>query len=418
MKRLHEAALRVGDIILTTATSAVSKAIRMGTRSDISHAMIYVENFSVIDATNQGVQSRNTQRLFLEDDSSIYVLRPREELSADQVLSICNFVRAQVGTQYSTREAMRTAVGGAADWTRKQFCSRLVAQAYASVGFKLVADPNYCSPGDIKNSDFLTEVQDATVTVTEEELAFWQSRVDFPEMMRMAINAILDAARKRNPDIQSLNDLDAHLARHPEDDHYMCQALVDSSYLTLWEVEKDKNPWQYDFELMNERPESPGLETYCRGAVAGEAAGPNRYIINRDGYAHYSQIYGLRYFRLMLSLYETLASLHRIRVNVAREWLEANRELAPVPETVLRPHTPEWFEALKLWDPAQAEMTNTVIEKTGRRDVCSVCGDDPAKDYRLEEAYRPPAGVDTLRLCKDCLEIRRGMGKPYMPLPD
>jgi hypothetical protein len=46
MKRLNEASLKVGDIILTTTTATVSKAIRTATRSDISHAMIYVQDRS------------------------------------------------------------------------------------------------------------------------------------------------------------------------------------------------------------------------------------------------------------------------------------------------------------------------------------------------------------------------------------
>jgi cell wall-associated NlpC family hydrolase len=59
-KRLDDALLYPGDIVLTTTTAAISKAIRMATRSDISHAMVYVENCSVIDATGEGVHARNT----------------------------------------------------------------------------------------------------------------------------------------------------------------------------------------------------------------------------------------------------------------------------------------------------------------------------------------------------------------------
>jgi hypothetical protein len=59
MKRLNDASLKLGDIVLTTTTAAVSKAIRAATRSDISHAMVYVEDRSVIDATAEGVQARN-----------------------------------------------------------------------------------------------------------------------------------------------------------------------------------------------------------------------------------------------------------------------------------------------------------------------------------------------------------------------
>ena len=110
------------------------------------------------------------------------------------------------------------------------------------------------------------------------------------------------------------------------------------------------------------------------------------------------------------------SNLHRTRLDVARRWLENNNLLAPVAETILRPHSQEWFKALEVWNPQQAAMTKYVTEQTGSLDVCSVCGDDPAKDYRLHQAYRPPGGVDTLRLCDGCLTIRQGMGEPYMAL--
>lgn len=182
MKKLREEALKTGDIILTTTTAAVSKAIRLATKSDISHAMIYVQDHCVIDATAEGVQARNTQRLFLEDNGSVHLLRPRHELPADQVKALCNYVRGQVGAQYATKEARRTAVRGARQWTRKQFCSRLVAQAYASVGVMLVGDPNFCSPAELKHSALLIEVPNATVTVPAEEAAVWEGREDIPQL--------------------------------------------------------------------------------------------------------------------------------------------------------------------------------------------------------------------------------------------
>lgn len=132
MKRLDETVLKVGDVVLTTATAAVSKAIQTATRSDISHAMVYVEDRSVIDATAEGVQARNTQRLFFEDGCAVHVLRQRGGLTGEQSRGIRSFVRSRVGTQYSTREAIRTVLGGAHGWTKKQFCSRLVARPVAS----------------------------------------------------------------------------------------------------------------------------------------------------------------------------------------------------------------------------------------------------------------------------------------------
>ncbi len=43
MKRINDAVLRPGDIILTTSAVKVSKGIRFATGSDISHATVCVE---------------------------------------------------------------------------------------------------------------------------------------------------------------------------------------------------------------------------------------------------------------------------------------------------------------------------------------------------------------------------------------
>jgi Permuted papain-like amidase enzyme, YaeF/YiiX, C92 family len=415
MKKLNEASLKVGDIILTTTTAAVSKAIRMATRSDISHAMIYVQSHSVIDATEEGVQSRNTQRLLFDDDCSVHVLRHRDGLSDEQCRSICTFVRTTIGAQYSRREAIQTALGGGQHSTSKQFCSRLAAQAYASAGIKLATDPNFCSPAEIASSPCLIEVQGAVVAVTAREAARWEGREDLPQIMRSAINFVLDGARVKNKDIQSFDELDRHLIQHPEDDDHVCRLLEASGYLTVWRVDLENSPWQYDLDLMSAFSGSePGIEDYCWSVLSDEAAGPNRYFVNRGGYAMLSKQYGLHVFGLMMELYDHLSTLHRRRVEVATKWLEANGLLVPASERVLRPHSPEWFAALEIWNPAQAAMTKIAIATAGSLDVCSICGDDPAADYRLEEEYRPPGGVDTLRLCDDCLDIKRNSGEPFV----
>ena len=235
--------------------------------------------------------------------------------------------------------------------------------------------------------------------------------------MRAAINAVLDGARTKNKDIQNFDDLLRHLGDHPEDDEFVCGLLETSGYLTVWKIEKAKNPWQYDLDLIRAFSTSdPGIEEYCWSVLADEQAGPNRYVVNRGVYAQFSKLFGLRTFQTLMELYDLLATFHCTRVDVATKWLEENGLLAPAAERILRPHTPEWFAALEVWNPPQAAMTRMAIEAAGSPDVCSICGDDPARDYRLEEAYRPSGGVDTLRLCDDCLKIRRDGGEPYAPL--
>ncbi|MCJ2085039.1 hypothetical protein MKK88_03385 [Methylobacterium sp. E-005] len=85
--------------------------------------------------------------------------------------------------------------------------------------------------------------------------------------------------------------------------------------------------------------------------------------------------------------------------------------------TDLKPHTPEWFKALDRQNPQQAAMTRQAIASAGRDDGCSVCGDDPATDYKLVDPRPAPGVVATLRLCDDCRGIRQAMqGETYEAL--
>ncbi|WP_158665272.1 YiiX/YebB-like N1pC/P60 family cysteine hydrolase [Ensifer adhaerens] len=415
MKRINDTILEPGDIILTTSTEVVSKAIRMATRSDISHAMVCVEGYSVIDATAEGVQARNTQRLFYEDACSIHVLRLSKGLTDAQLSAVITFMRGHIGTQYSTKEAVQTALGGTRRPSKKQFCSRLVAQAFSHAGIQLVGNVDFCSPGDLKNSPLLAAIDNPAVDISAEEKSRWDKHLDSTEIMRRAINDVLDGARAKNKDIQTFDDIHRHLVEHPEDDDAFCALLERSGYLMLWQIELDKNPWQYDVAVMNAEP-SKDFEAYCRTTLRDQENGPHRYIVNRGGYALFRRQFDLRFFGLMAELYQHLAYLHDQRLKTARAWLTMNGHTVPAKPPQLAPHTIEWFASLERWDPPQAMMTRAVVDAAERSDVCSVCGDDPASDYVLEESQRPLGGPGTLRLCLDCFGIRRSMGELYVPM--
>lgn len=68
------------------------------------------------------------------------------------------------------------------------------------------------------------------------------------------------------------------------------------------------------------------------------------------------------------------------------------------------PHTPAWFALVARINATQARMTAEVVARTGRVDVCSICGDTPANDYQLAE---PP--FQLIRLCDDCRVLQQTM---------
>ncbi|WP_161792006.1 YiiX/YebB-like N1pC/P60 family cysteine hydrolase [Methylophilus sp. Q8] len=417
-KTLDVTKLKMCDVVLTTADAFVSKKIRLYTDSDISHAMIYVTSHSIIDSTGNGVHAQSTQRLIWPEKCGVHVLRLKAPLSDMQKRQITNFARQKIGTQYSTFEAGSTILGGRKTASKKQFCSRLVAQAYAAAGIKLVDNPDYCSPADLLKSDLLQEIDSITMPVSEEFEKAVNNIPDTTKVMMEATNKLMEGARKRNPSLQDSNDIDAHLIANPSDDEYFAALYQDSGYLEVWEFEYKKNLWQYDLTLMEELsiPKEAKVE-YCSTLVNDRGEGEHRFKVNLAGYYDYYSQYPLKTFAILLELYKKLFELHRTRKHTARAWLLTHApELAPVIRTWdLTPHTAEWFVALSEWNSDQAEHVRQILELQGTTDVCSVCGDDPAKDYVLS-GDKVPGAVYTLRLCDDCLTIRQNTGESFSVL--
>jgi len=77
----------------------------------------------------------------------------------------------------------------------------------------------------------------------------------------------------------------------------------------------------------------------------------------------------------------------------------------------LKPHTAEWFKALETVNPRQAAHTKHILSLADSDAVCSICGDESNKDYEVVSDEVAHAPVSTLRLCDECLEIRRTVHK-------
>ncbi|WP_205754931.1 YiiX/YebB-like N1pC/P60 family cysteine hydrolase [Azoarcus sp. DD4] len=404
--------IQPGDVVLTTTPEPMSETIRKFTGADISHAMICVGTSSVIDSTGDGVHARNLGRIILEPGCAAHVLRPTEPLSTEQLRSIASFARAAVGTRYTVTGAAKSVLAGFVAG-RRQFCSRLVAQAYRGAGVDLVSDADFCHPGELLKSAALVEVPNVLRNLSPEEEAYSREDIDNVQAMRDSTNALLQEARKLSPEIESLNDIDAYLVEHPEGDAQLVQALRFSRYLELWRDEFERNSWQYHIAIMEGHNGSEERkQTYCEELLADEELCQNRFILNHGGYVTLNTSHPRQYFALMVELYDILTQFHARRVKAATAWLERRGLLKPAPPKLLRPHTSEWFAALREWNPKQAVMTEAAIQSRGSSDVCSVCADDPARDYAM--VSMPAAGPGTLRLCDDCFRIR-ALEEPMKP---
>jgi hypothetical protein len=213
--------------------------------------MICVQHGSFIDSTSSGVQARNLQRELFEDDEKSFHFRLKNPPDRKVLEQIVDYARSEIGARYSISEAARSVAAVRRPRSRRQFCSRLVARVYKMAGIELVSDADYCSPEDLRLSPLLKELPVEFEPVSAEELAWTSGRPNPIQAMHDAQNAVLDAARSVDPEVENFNDLYGLLVRRPEADQVIAAALESSGYLEIWKMEVGGHPWRYSNGLMD-----------------------------------------------------------------------------------------------------------------------------------------------------------------------
>lgn len=321
MKKINASVLNVGDIILTTTNTLISRSIRSITRSDISHAMLYVDSYSVIDSTGDGVHGSNTQRLFYDDNCEIYALRLERKITKEELKKVISYARSCIGTEYTKTEAAKTIIGGKTKASKKQFCSRFVARAFAYADIFLVDDPDFCTPDELLNSKLLKRIENSKKVVTSNDLAV-NEIFNIPQLMREIENFILKGARKSDSSIQSFSDMDSFLIKNPRHDSYFSTLYLKSGYLDVWKVEKNKNEWHYDInKMIDVAGQGADVRKLCEALTANCDLSLSRYKENFTFYLYYHGNTKLKTFKILLDLYLRLIELHITRTEVAKAWL-------------------------------------------------------------------------------------------------
>lgn len=320
------AALQEGDILLTAQNAPVSKAVRAASKSDYSHAILYVGGGSYIHSDGDGVHSANIQRLLFETPEHCVVLRPKQEVSRKAIIEAIKFARNEIGKQYSVRAAVRTKLGGgskADDDENRQFCSRLVAQAYESAGLKLVGNSLYCFPHEIAKSDLVTLVPDCVRQAMPEELEIASSENPIERQTRIT-NDILKRFREIvKTDIQTFQQLAQFVLDNPEHDEALTKIVEKSGYWDMWRYDLEKNPWRYDGAVfLSTGIEKDRLVEGARFEREEALKMIERFSSVRQTYAHALSHRPLQYFRRELELYDTLIAVHQRRVGACDFVLE------------------------------------------------------------------------------------------------
>lgn len=324
--------LLVGDIILTTTNKPTSKLVRYGTNSDISHAMLYVAENSILDSTDEGVQGRNLQKEIFDENCQIYGLRLKRGLSSEELSKISEYARSQIGVSYSIKEAVSSVKSEKPTASKKQFCSRFVARAYESAGIKLCDDPDYCTPDDLKKSDQLSLISDIEEFVSDEYVKTVEKSKANLDTMRNCTNILLKkartVARSVSFEINSVSDIDKFLINYRNFDTDISNAFKESGYLDFWKNEIDLHPYRYDKQkiddlIINEYATISELTVYCQKTIASNDDGTfNHWFKMLDAYNYYYSRTKLITFKLLIETYTNICSYHVKRVEVANYFLD------------------------------------------------------------------------------------------------
>lgn len=317
--------LESGDIILTREKKPISIGVRYFSEGEYSHALYALSNTSLIEATLKGrVYTENPQRLIFDKIDDCKVLRYKGSLSDREISVMEAFLRSQVSTDYSVKEAIKTKQLSSTNspaMEKSQFCSRLVAQAYYQINKELVINPNYCSPEDLNSSELLEIVPNAICLATQRQIDFSKQPSQIKENQKETyawLDRSKSLARKEKFLINSQNDVLKFLIECPDYDKKICKFIQDTKYLTIYKLDEKVYPWRYKF--------------FKTLDVVNEIAIAEEIIINKDLIKRNSQnykdmhdvnkVYKLTYTKLMKKLYKEMLQQCSKRLDVLVNYVE------------------------------------------------------------------------------------------------
>lgn len=237
--------LQRGDIILDREDTRESKTIRAFTRSDYSHARIYVKD-SVMEANGLGVQAVNPQRIIYDSPDDVVVLRCKD-ISEEQKIKACMFARSEFAKEYNMRGIENT-----------QFCFRLVSEAYQYAGIEIVPTPNRATVNDFLNCNKLERLQDMVREASEQDLKIaygegvmkdlghYNRQTETAAEMFGQIRAFVTSKGGDAVSIQDDGLLFSFLVENPQYDEGVLDILSSAEYFQLWKEHERTHPWELD----------------------------------------------------------------------------------------------------------------------------------------------------------------------------
>ncbi|ROZ77747.1 papain-like cysteine protease family protein [Ramlibacter sp. WS9] len=159
-------ALQAGDIIVSTTRQFVSRAIRLGTLSAVSHVMLYAGDGKVIESVGSGVREITLAAAI--DDAILAVAYRHPQLDAAHAAAIVTYARSRVGNPYNYAgvayqgyrilnpvpgaviDAIARRLGVEVGQAGAVYCSELVLESFEHAGVPLTSNrPGQSTPSQV-----------------------------------------------------------------------------------------------------------------------------------------------------------------------------------------------------------------------------------------------------------------------------
>ena len=164
-RSIGTSALQAGDIIVSTTRHFVSRAIRLGTLSPVSHVMLYAGGGNVIEAIGSGV--RETTLASAIDESILAVAYRHPQLDAAHAAAVLAYARTRIGNAYNYAgvayqgyrilnplpaaviDAIGRRLGVEVGQAGAVYCSELVLESFERAGVPLASRPAQSTPDQV-----------------------------------------------------------------------------------------------------------------------------------------------------------------------------------------------------------------------------------------------------------------------------
>ena len=210
--------------------------------------------------------------------------------------------------------------------TKKQFCSRLVALAYAQIDYDFInlGSPHYCTAGKLARTKAFEVVPGIIREALPGEVEFAKSHDPIKKNADDTFEwlAKVRALVKSNPelnatfDIQTINDVGDLLVKRPELDIIVVGFLHENDYLTYFDHDKKVNTYRYNPDLMTfELRVAADPVDFIETELKKEYSLARRHSQNIDNCIQNYLLTGLSFVMEHLKLYQNIINGVWVRLN-------------------------------------------------------------------------------------------------------